>query len=1119
MKGDFSKWGLSPADNFSGVLHQQGRVLLDQDWNAAQQIQTLWKETAGQDVIGAGLVAVPAAAPGGLQILGASASAAGVDITLAAGRAWVDGVLVRYDGAGPLRADYLQPPLQDPPFDPTTIAVGVRDAVVLEVWDEAISAFQMPLKLLEPALGGPDTTERVKTCMALKLYRLAADQDCGGLPLTDDFDAKGRLTVVPSPTVVVPGPCPVPDSGGYAGFEHYLYRVEIAPPLAGQARFKWSQFNGGLVGRGEYTAIDAVSGTVAITANNQMINQSGLDDFYLEALAFDPAYGHWRTVLTADATLSAGDELSLTNVDGTWPAAGTAFFRLWNGIAPVSAFPTGLPMPNELIDGIRLSFDAPASGLYSPGDFWTFPARAAGVAFDPSVWPSNSPPQGIRYHRAALGVVEWTGAPPVVLNAADIHDCRVPFLPLARIRGCCTVTVGDNRHTFGHFSSIQAAVDALPPSGGTVCVLAGIYDESVRISGRVDIKIHGCGPRTRIRAVNDAAGLPAPAFLIEDSHGITLEDIAIEAGPRSAVQIDNSRVVAVRRCLLQMRDLPTIWQAIYSRGDDVLIEENVIEVIAGRNVAGAPAGPIAAPPPSVPPPLVGQPGAPASPHTPPAPIEPGHMTRGGIHLAGGSDRVRVVRNIIRGGIHNGITLGSLVAIGGGDDDDTPDQPGADPCEPCRPGDLTEDDDDPNGVRFRSAGDLYDIEIVENRISDMGLNGIGVVRFFNLSTGGGMIVVHGLKIAENVITRCLRRDLAPLRAAMANLVGYGGISLAAVTDLRIIGNEIVNNGVRPLYPVCGVFALIVQGLQVDANRILNNGPRDAEPAGAAMPGVRGGVHVWMVLPIIETHAGAMLASSTTAAVNLAARTPERIGSTTAMIRDNVIVAPLGRALTCFALGPVVVARNRMVTQGTTARGLDLIAATVLIADLGISNEWTLGLLLMLVLVLIGKGRDDDNRYCILAKILGLVDWVSQPMGFWPPISRNWSTGKILVSENQVSLDLIDEPFGVLLSSLATLSLDDVGFTDNQLEISSTNVFTLAANVIGGGSVRVSDNRMAETWMRAFYSGLTVGIMNTTTDNQATHCILAAAPLPQLRVFRDNIFFVETFCPNACGDRQG
>src|SRR5688572_1557271 len=199
MKGDFSKWGLDPADNFSGVLHQQGRVLLDQDWNASQQIQSLWRQLAGRDIVGAGLVAVPAAEPDGLKILAATASAAGIEVSLQPGRAWVDGLHYLLGTSTPLQATYLQPPLQSPPGTLASIAAGVRDALILEVWDDAFSAYQDPLKLLEPALGGPDTTGRMQTSMALRLLRLDADQGCGGLPIDDAFAAKGRLTVTPSP--------------------------------------------------------------------------------------------------------------------------------------------------------------------------------------------------------------------------------------------------------------------------------------------------------------------------------------------------------------------------------------------------------------------------------------------------------------------------------------------------------------------------------------------------------------------------------------------------------------------------------------------------------------------------------------------------------------------------------------------------------------------------------------------------------------------------------------------------------------------------------------------------------------------------------------------------------
>jgi hypothetical protein len=1098
MKGDFSNWGIRAADNFSGVLHQQGRVLLDQDWNAAQQIERHWRELAGQDVIGAGVAAVPAAAPDSLKVVLASASAAGVDVTLQPGRLWADGIPIHYGGAAPLRAEYLAPPLQSPQASSATIAAGVRDAVILEVWDDALSAYQDPLRLLEPALGGPDTTERVQTNMALKLMRLAPGDNCANLQLADVFAAKGRLTVTPSPTVVVAGPCPVPDSGGYSGFAHYLYRIETTTPQAGQARFKWSQFNGGLVGRGAFTATGAGTGDVAISANGQMINQSGLDTFYLEALAFDAALGRWQVVLSADATLASADNLKLTGIAGAWPAGASGFFRLWNGVDLVSNFPPGLALANELKDGLRLAFDPPVAGNsnYSDGDYWTFPVRAPGVPFNPSLWPNNAAPHGVFHHRVPLAVLTWTGPAPVSVSGAAIHDCRVQFLPLTKIRNCCTYTVGDGLHSFGQFTSIQAAVNALPPQGGTVCVLAGTYDESVRIDQRVAIRIHGCGPATRVRAVM-RENTALPAFLISDSSAITLEDMAIEAGPRSAVQIDNARHVGVRHCLIQMRDMPTLWQAIYSRGDDILIEANVIEVLPREG------GP---PVPSVPP-KPGTDGAPSGVNTPADPVNPGFATRGGIQLGGGSDRVRVLCNVIRGGIWNGITLGSLVAVGGNGDDDQPDIPSSeDPCDPCRPVDQTHDVPGDVPIRFESAGDLYDIEIGGNRISDMGINGIGVVRFFNLARGGDMIGVHGLHITDNFITRCMRRNQLQVSKAMLAMVGYGGIALAKVSDLRVLRNQIVSNGMNHLQPICGVFAIFVQGLQLDDNRIIDNGARTEAPVENAQNGLRGGVHVWVVLPIVEQVVGAKLASSA-----ISAR-PVHNGIPSCSLRDNIIVAPLGRSVTFLAVGAVVVARNRLVTQGCTRRGLDLLCATVLIGNFGISNEWTLSLLQLALLKVFGKG---DNVNCQVAKTYGLVN-PSKPPSLWPPLVRGWASGKTMFVQNQVTLDLMDEPLGFVFSSLLLFSLDDLGVTDNQCEFTSTSVFLFAQALLLAGSARLADNRLSESWMHAGFSAATLAGMCTVTDNQATHCLLAQALLPGMRVFKDNLALVRAFCPGDCGD---
>ena len=224
---------------------------------------------------------------------------------------------------------------------------------------------------------------------------------------------------------------------------------------------------------------------------------------------------------------------------------------------------------------------------------------------------------------------------------------------MTKLKTCCTYRVGDGIHSHGDFTKIQDAINALPKEGGEVCVLPGLFIENIHIDERVNIVIHGCGSRTRVSAIPAAANAALPAFLVTVSSGIVIEDMAIEAGPRSAVQIGNSRHITIRHCLVQMRDLFSIWQAIYSRGDDVLIEDNTIEILPPDGRAQAA---------SIPPPA-GDALAPAGVNTPPDPVTIATSARGGIQLGGGSDRVRIFNNLIHGGTWNGITLGSLEEIG------------------------------------------------------------------------------------------------------------------------------------------------------------------------------------------------------------------------------------------------------------------------------------------------------------------------------------------------------------------------------------------------------------------------------------------------------------------------
>ncbi len=715
MKGDFSKFEFYPESdaiserlgNDTGVLHQQGRALLDQDWNAADQIQRHLRQIQSRDVIGPNVVGIPAEQDESFKVLNASLAGDVVSIELNPGRAWLDGLHFDRHGSTSYtrEVEYFSAPVQHPSASTTDIANGslVRDAVVLEIWEESFNAFQDPKHLLETALGGVDTTERARLFHNLRLLRLGPNDTCRNLAekLRDDPDSKGKLTVSPSDNLSISGPCPVELDGGYTGFEHYLYRIEIASPDdSGHARFKWSRFNGGLVGRGTYDSADS---TVTVTANDQMINHCGLDSFYLEALQDKPDGSGWQITFSANATLSTDGVLSLTNINGTWPSADEAFFRLWDGIKRIEDNLKGLADPNELEDGlgILIEFDPPTTDNtnYSSGDYWTFPVRAAGVEIDTAQWPDSSTPYGVRYYRAPIAILNWPTTPPANISApTGIHDCRRIIQPLTDLDNCCTVTVGDGVHSNGDFNSIQEAIEALPQRGGTVCVLSGIHHTNAVIKQRKNVIIRGCGNDTKVVPVIDSDN--APVFTVIDCESVLLEHMDIAAPDRVAINMEGSELgllhdikvcenrilscaqaihvdcgvhITIERNKIRMLDREEGDVGIYLQGEDSLIERNEVVVIPAEDT-----------------PPVDNPGdGPGiDPNNPCLPLEfllaqpvlfleywsvlwnfvlvglpeNPYLTLGGIQIGGSSERIQIRRNFVKGGAGNGITLGSLVSL-------------------------------------------------------------------------------------------------------------------------------------------------------------------------------------------------------------------------------------------------------------------------------------------------------------------------------------------------------------------------------------------------------------------------------------------------------------------------
>ena len=122
MKGDFTRSTFRPEKRFTGVRMQQGRVQLDADWNEQLDILARAERIEREDLIG--LSGVPKLG-GGFQV---GVTTDGKDMTISAGRIYVDGTLCELDST----AVTVTATIQAGSFTVATLTADGRDFAVNE---------------------------------------------------------------------------------------------------------------------------------------------------------------------------------------------------------------------------------------------------------------------------------------------------------------------------------------------------------------------------------------------------------------------------------------------------------------------------------------------------------------------------------------------------------------------------------------------------------------------------------------------------------------------------------------------------------------------------------------------------------------------------------------------------------------------------------------------------------------------------------------------------------------------------------------------------------------------------------------------------------------------------
>jgi len=698
---DNSRITFNPLNDYSGVVMEQGRVQTDADWNEllfemGRRLQAGALDTMGQAVY-------PTTTPFAFQIV--PSTAAGGSVTIGRGRMYVDGILVENHGQivnglltngswDPALAELSgspQPPLATDanpvPYEsqPCIMAAPFPTApgdylVYLDVWKQPVT-FIEDSNLIDAAIG-VDTTGRLKTMWRVSVgaQPLAAGATCQSAAPAWPVSA-GQLsnsTVGGAPS----GPCCLTTGSGYTGVENQFYRVEIHSPGSASgagATFKWSRENASV--QTTVTAINPGTNSAGGAASVLTVASLGRD----QVLGFSA--GDWVEIanqtnddLCQPGTLYKIDSVTVANLTITlttttaialgsntytrlirWDQSGTVYNSANVAYTDLDAVETGpldqgfygIPVPTDgtgiiLENGVVVTFGlSPSTGSYLPMDFWNFSARTATLELDPLV---NAPPRGQHHHYAQLAIATVAGG--VVTSAPD---CRTPWPPSADGEcGCCTTcSVG----TGGAYSTIAAALKALPDNGGEICILAGDHYENVVISGKRNIVIRGCKWQTHIFSASldpnappggtppagaGASGMPA-VFTIVDCENIELrtfsvtaadgeiailldralpgsqgtpgvaplnfyglgngdtdvivEDLILAATTLPALVAVGVNELKVQENRIYMKDVACQWAAVYLSGDDMFFERNWVGLGTGASLNTTPPPPPPPPPP------------------------------------------------------------------------------------------------------------------------------------------------------------------------------------------------------------------------------------------------------------------------------------------------------------------------------------------------------------------------------------------------------------------------------------------------------------------------------------------------------------------------------------------
>lgn len=626
---DISRSAFDPRKQYTGVRMQQGRVIVDDDWNEHARINEEDERRARVEIVG------PAGSPDdGFRVDNPRVIASDqITFDIHAGTFYLGGLRLEQAADQPFhaQADWLQHSA-----DEFATPTGERyDLVYLETCQVPVTAVE-DSELFEVALGGPDTSTRTRLVQRVRLATDVGSDQCdeawqalvarwkaghrGTVTAEHQLQPDVKLTVGTTQSTGGGDLCSPQTVGGYLGAENQAIRVQ----LTGANQLTWGFDNAAplyrikvgadrhkleMVTQPKDEAHWPISGQVvevlpwaAVLPNGEKVAEIQGHVTRVDK-GYNPDHG---TLTLKDAVPTAGfDEWEGRPDKGELEGDGAYYYmRVWNRGADHASAPEIDFTPGTALDlghtGLTVTITGPDRNA---GDYWIIAARPETpnqvVPWD---LETGRPPHGVRRFVAPLAVLHWEVGQGTV--TATAHDCRPRFRPLTRQRTCCHFLVGDGVTSHGDFDSLEAAVAQLPDTGGQICLLPGHHRANVVLERRKNVTIRGCDRQTRV--VPRSGQGDQPIFHVRDSRGITLEHLDLFTRRGTAVEVEGSepdrlmdveichnRVVAGRQAvhvqqahnvrihhnILRVLDTDVGDVVVYLLAEDAVIADNDVAVV------------------------------------------------------------------------------------------------------------------------------------------------------------------------------------------------------------------------------------------------------------------------------------------------------------------------------------------------------------------------------------------------------------------------------------------------------------------------------------------------------------------------------------------------------------